>query len=387
MPTNLPPQARAKFEEYTRARTPEEKIKKLREFYSLIPKHKGTEKLEKFIRRRIAQLRREVERRKTEKKTKGAGPFIKKKGAAQIVLLGYANSGRSTVLKHLTNARVRISPNPFTTSKPFEGVMRIRGTFIQFIECPPIIVEDLDARPTRIALALARNADAIALVVDGTMDPVGSISTMISLLESNGIAIGSSSGRVRIRRSRGIPSIITVMKGSVIDGTEADIRALLESYGIKQAVVEVEGRVSMDEVEEAIFGEKVRKPGVVFVTRADLHEGMGGFRRVKEEFPNMLVIPFSPFSPPDREKIGSKLLELLGIIRVFTKPSGRKEPDEKALILEKGSTVIDAAIRIHKSFAKSFKYAKIWSERLPYSPMRVGRDFVLEDGDIIEIKA
>ena len=67
MPTNLPPQARVKFEEYTQAKTPEEKIKKLREFYALIPKHKGTEKLEKFIRRRIAELRKEVEKKKTEK--------------------------------------------------------------------------------------------------------------------------------------------------------------------------------------------------------------------------------------------------------------------------------------------------------------------------------
>ncbi|RLG49093.1 MAG: GTP-binding protein, partial [Thermoproteota archaeon] len=60
---------------------------------------------------------------------------------------------------------------------------------------------------------------------------------------------------------------------------------------------------------------------------------------------------------------------------------------EKALILERGSTVLDAAARIHKSFVKTFKYAKIWSERLPYSPMRVGKDFILEDGDVIEIKA
>ncbi|RLG42457.1 MAG: GTP-binding protein [Thermoproteota archaeon] len=387
MPTNLPPQARVKFEEYTQAKTPEEKIKKLKEFYALIPKHKGTEKLEKFIRRRIAELRREVERKRTEKGARRLGPFIKKKGAAQVVLLGYTNSGRSTVLKLLTNARVKISPYPFTTSNPFEGAMRIRGTFIQFIESPPLIPQDYSAKPTKIALALARNADAIALVVDGTESPVESVTGIISLLEANGITIGGDSGKVTIRKSRGISSIIISMKGRVLDGTEADIRALLESYGIKQAIVDIEGTVTMEDVEEAIFGEKMRKPILILVTKTDLKEGMEGFLRVKETFPEMRVYPFSPSNPPDKEELGSDILQLLGIIRVFTKPAGRKEPDEKALILERGSTVIDAAGKIHKSFLKSFKYAKIWSDRLPYSPMRVGKDFVLEDGDVIEIRA
>ncbi len=387
MPTNLPPQARLKFEEYTQAKTPEEKIKKLREFYSLIPKHKGTEKLEKFIRRRIAELKREIEKKKPEKRARRVGPFIKKKGAAQIVLLGYTNSGRSTILKLLTNARVRISPNPFTTSDPFEGAMRIKGTFIQFVETPPLIPQDYDAKPTKIALALARNADAIALVVDGTDNPVESVSDMISLLEANGITIGGSPGSVTIRKSRGVSSIIISMKGRVIDGTEADIRMLLESYGIKQAIVDIEGTVSMEDVEEAVFGDKIRKPTFVFVTRTDLEEGREGFLKVKDAFPELKVYPFSPTNPLNTEELGTELLELLGIIRVFTKPFGRKEPDEKALILERGSTVIDAAAKIHKSFVKTFKYAKIWSERLPYSPMRVGKDFLLEDGDILEIKA
>ena len=387
MPTNLPPQAKVKFEEYTQAKTPEEKIKKLREFYSLIPKHKGTEKLEKFIRRRIAELKKEIERKKQEKRAKRVGPFIKKKGAAQIVLLGYTNSGRSTVLKSLTNARVKISPNPFTTSDPFEGAMRIRGTFIQFIETPPLLPGDPAAKPTKIALALARNADALAIIVDGTDNPVESVSNILSLLEANGITIGGKPGRVTIKKSRGISSIIISMKGRVVDGTEADIRMLLESYGIKQAMVDIEGTVSMEDVEEAIFGEKIRKPTFLFVTRTDMEEGREGFMRVREAFPELKVYPFSPSNPPEAEELGSELLELLGIIRVFTKPFGRKEPDEKALILERGSTVLDAATRIHKSFVKTFKYAKIWSERLPYSPMRVGKDFILEDGDVIEIKA
>ena len=98
------------------------------------------------------------------------------------------------------------------------------------------------------------------------------------------------------------------------------------------------------------------------------------------------VLPFSPKNPPDSEELGRKLLELIGLMRVFTKPV-RGEPAEKALVVRRGATVIEVAEMIHKSLAKGFKYAKVWSDRLPYSPMRVGREFRLEDCDIVEIHA
>lgn len=56
--TNLPAEAKAKFAKYMDAKTPEEKLRALEEFLSSVPKHKGTENLVRWARRRMAELRR-----------------------------------------------------------------------------------------------------------------------------------------------------------------------------------------------------------------------------------------------------------------------------------------------------------------------------------------
>ena len=55
MPTNLPPEYAAAEEEYYDANTPKQKMDALRKMLSVIPKHKGTEKL-------VAQLRQALPR-------------------------------------------------------------------------------------------------------------------------------------------------------------------------------------------------------------------------------------------------------------------------------------------------------------------------------------
>ncbi len=385
MPTNIPPEAQAKWEEYSKAKTPEEKLQKLKEFYALIPKHKGTEKMEKFIKRRMAELREEIERRRTSKKSRGPSLMIEKRGAAQMVLIGFTNSGRSTILSTLTNARVEISPNPFTTIRPVEGMMEFKGAQIQIVEAPPIIPQ-AQGGPTNLSVALAGNADILGLVVSSIDDPIIQLNELVSLLESRGIVLERPSGRVRIRRSRAAPTIIIVNKGRILDGNERDIKEILRSYGIERAWVEIEGKVTLEDVEEAVFGEKKYKPFIIFLTKMDLTGDDYLLREVEARYGEkaLAVISF-PTKLPNNDELGAMILKELGLIRVFTKARNEREPSEKAVILERGSTVLDLAKFIHQSFKERFRYAKVWSDRLPYSPMKVGADFVLEDGDVVEI--
>ena len=57
---------------------------------------------------------------------------------------------------------------------------------------------------------------------------------------------------------------------------------------------------------------------------------------------------------------------------------------EEPVVLPKGSTVIDLAEEIHKDFAKKLKYARVWGSGR-FEGQRVTRDYVLEDGDIVEL--
>ncbi len=385
MPTNIPPEAQAKWEEYSKAKTPEEKLQKLKEFYALIPKHKGTEKMEKFIKRRMSELREQIEKRKSSKRAKGISLMVEKRGAAQLVLIGYTNSGRSTILSALTNARVEISPSPFSTLKPIEGMMEFRGAQIQVVEAPPIIPE-AQGGPTNLSISLAGNADVLGIVLDSSDNPLERFDELEKFLESKGILLEKPRGKVKIKRSKAAPTVIIINKGRIVDGNEKDVREILRFYGIERAWVEIEGYISLDDIEEAVFGEKKYKPFIVFLTKFDLLSDKSPVENLKNKIEGKaLAIVTYPGGMPSKDELGDIILKELGLIRVFTKSKNEKYPSEKAVILPHGSTVIDLAKIIHKSFSKRFKYAKVWARRLPYSPMKVGPDFILEDMDVVEI--
>ncbi|MCS7103733.1 MAG: 50S ribosome-binding GTPase, partial [Candidatus Korarchaeum sp.] len=313
MPTNLPPEAQAKWEEYSKAKTPEEKLQKLKEFYSLIPKHKGTEKMEKFIKRRMSELKEEIERRRYAKRSKGISLMVEKRGAAQLVLIGFTNSGRSTLLARLTNAKPEVSPNPFTTMRPVEGMMDFRGAQIQIVEAPPLILE-AQGGPTNLAIALAKNSDVLGITVSSLEEPVESLARIFSFLESREISFERPAGRVRIKRSRAAPTLIIINKGKLLDCSEREVRELLLQFGIDRAWVEIEGSVTLDDVEEAIFGEKSYKPAIIFLTKSDLLEGNDIINEVREKYGSKVIgIVTSPTQLPSRDELGETILRELGL--------------------------------------------------------------------------
>ena len=381
MPTNLPPEALKKWEEYSEAQSPEEKLRKLQEFYSLMPKHKGTEKLEKFVKRRMSELRDEIERQKAAKSKRG-GFAVEKRGAAQMVLIGFTNSGRSTVLSKLTNANPLISPYPFTTvEKPEEGMMEFKGAQIQVVEAPPIVPDG--GKLTNLAISLSYNSDILGIVLDGRINPVDQFNEIASILEKYNISLKKPRGVVRVIRSKAAPGIIVKNKGRILDGSEYDVRKILENYGVRQAWVEIEGEVSLSDVEESVLSEKKYKPFILFVTHADDELAKKNVEVLRKL--GVLVIPVDLSSEVDRESLGEYILKELNLIRVYTKSKAEKGFSERALVVRRGTTAREVARIIHKDLYENFKYAKVWSKRLPYSPMRVGPDFELEDGDAIEI--
>jgi len=89
MPANLPPQY---FEAERRLRTakdPEEKIEALQAMLAMMPKHKGTDRLHGGLRRKIAKLSEEAERKYAT--ARRAGFSIRREGAGQVMLVGPAN--------------------------------------------------------------------------------------------------------------------------------------------------------------------------------------------------------------------------------------------------------------------------------------------------------
>ncbi len=156
-------------QEYFRAASNEEKLVALQKMLQTCPKHKASENLQKNIKERISKLKTEIQKeKKTKKNTGGYTLSVKKEGAAQIVLVGTTNSGKSTLLKQLTNANVEIASYPFTTKKPEVGILDYHGVKLQIVEIPAITesFRATDNGPTY--LSIIRQADLIILLFNTT---------------------------------------------------------------------------------------------------------------------------------------------------------------------------------------------------------------------------
>ena len=116
MPTNLPPEALEAERRYRAARSHQEKLASLEEYISLIPKHKGTDKLRADLRKRLSKLKSSSKGRKGATRV---SPFhIRKEGAGQVAVVGATNVGKSSLVAALTNATPEVSPSPFSTWRP-----------------------------------------------------------------------------------------------------------------------------------------------------------------------------------------------------------------------------------------------------------------------------
>ncbi len=88
----------------------------------------------------------------------------------------------------------------------------------------------------------------------------------------------------------------------------------------------------------------------------------------------------------DPKVLGESLLRIMDLIRVYTKEPDANTYSPKPFVLKRGSTVGDLARRIHSRFYEGFRYARVWRiDKYPSGVKRVGINYVLNDGDIVEI--
>jgi ribosome-interacting GTPase 1 len=72
-------------------------------------------------------------------------------------------------------------------------------------------------------------------------------------------------------------------------------------------------------------------------------------------------------------------------MRVYSKPPGNQPDLSAPFILEHGSTVEEFAEKVHRDFLLNLKSARVWGHDV-YDGQMVGRDHVLHDGDVVELR-
>jgi ribosome-interacting GTPase 1 len=389
MVSNLPAEAKNKWAEVAACHSTPEKIKLMREFISLVPKHKGTAKLLGNVRRRIATLEDEVEKTKARRKGSRAGGFsIPKEGAGQIIVLGPTKVGRSSLLASVTNAKVEASPILFATRKPVIGMLPYQNIQFQLVEAPALVEGSSQGKMggSQI-LGLARNADGLMLMVDLSEDPVGQFRMLRLELERSGVLIGRSEGEVDVTRRSIGASVQVVGGGILVDCTLDDIRRMLESYRINSALVRIRGKVALDDIEASLFSSTVYKPTLIVTNKVDAPKAGEALQNFIEELKDIEIpiLPVSCLNNQGLEDLGGYIFKILGIIRIYTKEPSDKEPSPNPIVVKEGTTVINIARELHSSLYRKFQYGRVWGESAKYPGQKVGSNHMLKDGDVLEI--
>jgi len=321
MPANLTPIYLEAERRFKSAKSTEEKIAALEEMMATIPRHKGTEKMQADLKRRLSKLRAEQARRPPSRI--GIIHRVEKEGAGQVVLVGPPNSGKSLLVRRLTHATPEVADYPFTTRVPLPGMMPFEDAQVQLVDLPPVHPDF----PESWLYQIIRNADSALLVVD-LSDP--------DLLEDLETTL-SQAANAKIQLHRGdLPNQPgwlykrTLMVANKIDasGAPEDFEILRDLYGERFGLT----RVS-----------------------AETGEGLEPFRQ--------------------------QVFELLEVIRVYTKAPGKKLERTAPYILKRGSRLIDLAAHVHHDFLAQLKYARLWRDGR-FEGQMVNRDHLLEDKDV-----
>ncbi len=323
MPANLPPQYFEAEKRYRSAREPEEKIAALEAMLAIMPHHKGTDRLRAVLTQKIAKFSQEAERKYAT--AHRAGFYITREGAGQVMLLGPANTGKSQLLAAVSEAIPEIADYPFTTKTPVPGMMKFEDIQIQLVDTPPIGYKEV-----RVLLSnVLRSADLIAIVIDLSREPVSQLEAALQGLREARIEPLTDDGTQATPGSYPRRMLLVGNKNDLA-GSDQNWELLRSQYTQRFPLVSISAR-----------------------------EGRG-----LEEFKKAVY-------------------QALNIIRVYTKTPGNKADLTDPMVLEKGSTLEEAAESLHKDFYQNLKYAVVWGSG-KYDGQRVSKGHVLQDGDIVE---
>jgi ribosome-interacting GTPase 1 len=349
MAANLTPQYLEAEADYKKAQTAEERLACLKKMYSLLPKHKASEKLQADLKTKISEAKDEVERDKKHPKKTGVSYKIPKQGAGQYVILGAPNVGKSRLLTRLTRANPEVAPYPFTTHEPHAGMMDWEDVRVQLIDTPPITADYLEG----YLPGMIQSADAALLLVDlGDDDGPFAAETVIE----------------RLAKTK------TQLMGDPRASGESASGEWSQPPESTAAIPPSSGAIPAMSAKTLLVGNKTDLPGAA--DRLEIVRELFGAR-----FPIHVI---SAEHGAGLEDLRSAIYRFLNVIRVYTKQPGKPADLTSPFTCPIGSILVEMAALVHRDFTQGLKSARIWGTGV-YDGQSVKRDHVLHDKDIVEL--
>jgi ribosome-interacting GTPase 1 len=328
MPANLPPEYFRIETTLREAKTPLEKIEVCEKLLAVIPRHKGTEKLVALYKSKIAKFREEAQKKPS---TARRGPLgrVEASGAGQVVVTGPPNAGKSSLVKALTGAEVEVADYPFSTRVPSPFMMPFENVKVQLVDTPPVTSEFVEPWFPE----MLKTADAVLLVADlGDADTASLLDGIVAKLREKKVELAAADAKIPPEKGPFLKRTLLVANKADLDPDGrafAELRVLLEG--------------------------PIERLAVSALTGFHLHE------------------------------LKHRVFSLLHVVRAHSKVPGKKAELDSPFALRKGSTVLDMARAVHKDFAENLDFARVWSKDGTIDGLRVNRDHVLNDEDIVEL--
>ncbi|MHA1336244.1 MAG: GTPase [Promethearchaeota archaeon] len=395
MSSNIGPEAKAAYQRYLDAGSLEEKIKRLEEFLSLVPKHKATEKIVALNRSRLAKLKREQEERRLRVKKsigKTLSPFsIKKEGIQLILISDYYSpgAGKTSLLNYLTGA-AKEKIGRFT-ALPEIGIYKYKKIRFQIVDMPSLMEgASQGVGNGKEILSAIRSCDLICFIIDLSRNYKTQMEHLLKELNRADIKINTNPPPIEIQKTGANKIQVYYLTPEAkniknIDEFTEKVREIVYENGIRNGIVKIYGKIKLGDIVDALTPSMVYKKAIIIATKGDLPHTGKRFEDLKKDYSHLfeVIIGSSVKKHSFPQNFGDIILDVLKKIKVYTMNNGVVA--EKPLILDKGATVKDVAIKIHKSFYEKFDYAIIIREKDKQKRKRVGLDFQMQEGDIIEI--
>lgn len=306
----------------------------------------------------------------------------------EVGIVGLPNVGKSTLFNALASRRLaQTAPRPFTTIEPHRAVVPVPDEKLRRLS--KII------NPEKTVPATVTFTDIAGLV--------------------KGAHKGEGLGNQFLAKIREVDAVVHVVRAFVDDnvshphashqpGTAEQILEDIEIVNLELELGEIKGKPTVyvlncserelgsGELAKKISAVKGKFDGEVLALSAKLEEEFIDLEdSEKEGFLKELGI-----EEPGLERLIGSAYSLLGLITFYTVKGGR---EVSAWSIKQGATALEAAATVHTDFADNFVKAEVidiakffeigeWQKAKEKGKVRLeGRDYEVQNGDVIEFKA
>jgi len=360
----------------------DDQIKKIEDEIFNTQKNKATEHHIGKLKAKIARLKDESEKRKSQG-GKGKGFSIKKTGDATVGIIGFPSIGKSTLLNQLTGASSKIGDYDFTTLDAIPGVMKYKGADIQLLDLPGLIQGASEGKGRgREILSAVRNVDLAMLMIDAQH------SDHLQLIQHELHGAG-------LRLNQKNPDVVVTKKGQggitvnstvhLSQLTEELIKSIASEFVINADII-IRENISEDQLIDSFSNNRVYVPALVVINKKDLVDAKTlNIMKLSIQNKKMPVVTISATTGEGLQHLQEEIFTQLHLIRIYMKPVGKQTDYKKPLILRQNATVEDACRKLHRDFQRKFRYASVSGPSAKHDVQKVGLDHVLQDEDVLTI--